>query len=309
VRHLRTGTNILFFWDLFECAAAGVTHVVCDRQSQKVTVTGKVDPEALLKRAKKVQKKAEFFSPKIYSQNFIDFIQSKTAPPPQEPEAEIFSSFQRHQSSPRMKIDTHDPYYDTLERSASFSSRDSSGYDAASHYNGGEQAGSSSSSLYGRQQPPPFYFGRNTYDHNIDDEREREASSYSRYMPIAYREMDSHLHDSFPSRPSSYRQHHGEEFYEGRGDYHSPAYELNQGTSYRRYDPSSYDEISYYDDSHHYQNSERSSVYAKNYISGSDWESRNYYPHHNANSSSRPAVIGDSGITNPNYMQHVITDY
>jgi len=208
-----------------------------------------------------------------------------------------------------MKIDTHDPYYDTLERSASFSSRDSSGYDAASHYNAGEQAGSSSSSLYGQQQLPPFYFGRNTYDHNIDDEREREASSYSRYMPIAYHEMDSHLHDSFPSRPSSYRPHHREEFYEGRGDYHSPAYELNQGTSYRRYDPSSYDEISYYDDSHHYQDSERSSVYAKNYSSGSDWESRNYYPHHNAYSSSRPAVIGDSGITNPNYMQHVITDY
>jgi hypothetical protein len=246
-----------------------------------VIVTGKVDPEALLKRAKKVQKKAEFYSAKIYSQHFIDFIQSKTAP----------------------------PYYDTLERSASFSSRDSSGYDAASHYNGGEQAGPSSSSLYGQQELPPFYFGRNTYDHNIDDEREREASSYSRYMPIAYREMDSHLHDSFPSRPSSYRRHDGEEFYEGRGDYHSPAYELNQGTSYRRYDPSSYDAISYYDDSHHYQNSERSSVYAKSYSSGSDWESRNYYPHHNANSSSRPAVIGDSGITNPNYMQHVITDY
>lgn len=248
----------------------GVTMVVCDIAHQKVTVTGKVDPEALLKRARKAKKKAEFYAGTIYSKNFIDFIQSKTAP--KQPEVlDVFSLF-RHQSSPEMETDTEDLPYDT-ESSVTFTHPSPSEREDtyASHLD------SQQSSSY--NQSPSSYHERDSYDHY--DVREGGAA-YGQYAPAyAYGVMDSHPQSVVPSRPS----------YEDR-DY-NPEYE-SQSTSYSRYEPS----YERYDAAGPYQDRQRSGY-------GYSGESEDY-PHHAHSSNHR---FSDSGITNPNYMKRIITDY
>lgn len=84
----------------------GVTDVITDRRSSKVTVSGKVDPQVALKQVQKSKKKADFWTKKIYSQAFIDFIQSKTGRA--EPEQEVTSSY--HQHVPSENGDSHHAY-------------------------------------------------------------------------------------------------------------------------------------------------------------------------------------------------------
>ncbi len=43
----------------------GVDGVICDQWNQKVTVTGNVDPAKVLKRARQVKKKAQFWARKV----------------------------------------------------------------------------------------------------------------------------------------------------------------------------------------------------------------------------------------------------
>lgn len=85
---------------------AGVTGVDTDRRASKVTVSGKVDPQELLKYAQKVKRKADFWTKDIYSRAFIDFIQSKTGRA--EPEPEVTSSY--HQHAPSENGDRHHAY-------------------------------------------------------------------------------------------------------------------------------------------------------------------------------------------------------
>jgi len=71
-----------------------------------VTVSGKVDPQVVLKQAQKIKRKAEFLTKDIYSRAFIDFIQSKTGRA--EPEPEVTSSY--HQHAPSEEGDCHHAY-------------------------------------------------------------------------------------------------------------------------------------------------------------------------------------------------------
>ncbi|CAK9210281.1 unnamed protein product [Sphagnum troendelagicum] len=256
----------------------GVTKVMCDRVNQKVTVTGKVDPELLLKRAKNAKKKAEFWSGTIYSQNFIDFIQSKTAP--KQPEVDVFSSF-RHQSSAEMESDTYDLHHET-ESSVPFthpSPSDSKWDDDVATPYDSEQSSSSYNQL------PSSYSERDTYDCN--GERER-GIPYSQHLP-AYGVMDSLPSSMFPSS-LSYRHHSYEE-----RDY-SPEYE-SCSTSFHQYEPA----CERYDSDPH-QGSVRS-VYG--HYTPSSYGELEDYPH-NVYSSRQP--LGAAGITNPNYMKRII-DY
>lgn len=84
----------------------GVTEVKTDRRSSKVTVTGKVDPQVVLKQIQKSKKKADFWTKQIYSQAFINFIQSKTGQA--QPEDEITSSY--HQHVPPDEVRGHHAY-------------------------------------------------------------------------------------------------------------------------------------------------------------------------------------------------------
>ncbi len=255
-----------------------MTKVICDRVNQKVTVTGKVDPELLLKRAKKAKKKAEFWSGTIYSQNFIDFIQSKTAP--KQPEVDVFSSF-RHQSSAEMESDTYDLHHET-ESSVPFTHPSPSDSkwdnDVTSPYDS-EQSSSSYNQL------PSSYSERDTYGRN--GERER-GIPYSQHLP-AYGVMDSLPSSVFPSS-LSYRHHSCEE-----RDY-SPEYE-SCSTSFHQYEPA-YERY----DSDTHQGSVRS---VHGHYTPSSYGELEDYPH-NVYSSRQP--LGTAGITNPNYMKRII-DY
>ncbi|KAG0565182.1 hypothetical protein KC19_8G170900 [Ceratodon purpureus] len=88
----------------------GVTDVITDRRAQKVTVCGKVDPQVALKQVQKTKKKADFYRKQIYSDNFINFIQSKTGRAEPEEEPELTSSY--HQHVPSENGDSHHAYED-----------------------------------------------------------------------------------------------------------------------------------------------------------------------------------------------------
>ena len=87
---------------------AGVTEVITDRRASKVTVCGKVDPQVALKQVQKTKKKADFYRKQIYSDNFINFIQSKTGRAEPEEEPELTSSY--HQHVPSENGDSHHAY-------------------------------------------------------------------------------------------------------------------------------------------------------------------------------------------------------
>jgi hypothetical protein len=59
-------------------------------------VCGKVDPQLALKQVQKSKKKADFYRKQIYSDAFINFIQSKTGRAELEEEPELTSSYHQH---------------------------------------------------------------------------------------------------------------------------------------------------------------------------------------------------------------------
>lgn len=97
----------------------GIVDVITDRRSSLVTVCGKVDPQAALKAVQKTKKKADFYRKQIYSDNFINFIQSKTGRAElQEDLPELTSSY--HQHAPSENGDSHHHAYEDNENLSSY---------------------------------------------------------------------------------------------------------------------------------------------------------------------------------------------
>lgn len=69
---------------------------------------GKVDPQVALKQVQRTKKKADFYRKQIYSDAFINFIQSKTVRAEPEEEPELTSSY--HQHVPSENGDSHHAY-------------------------------------------------------------------------------------------------------------------------------------------------------------------------------------------------------
>jgi copper chaperone CopZ len=97
---------------------AGVVDVITDRHSSLVTVCGKVDPQVALKAVQKTKKKADFYRKQIYSDNFINFIQSKTVRSEPEEEPELTSSY--HQHAPSESGDSYHHAYEDNENLSSY---------------------------------------------------------------------------------------------------------------------------------------------------------------------------------------------
>lgn len=250
-----------------------------DRQMSKVTVTGKVDPQVVLKTAKKQKKKAEFFTGKIYSKAFIDFIQSKTGG---EPEPEVKSSFHQRIASDS-ETDSHHHYHER-ETSSSFREYPASYADKEIHDSYHERSKPASYSDF----EPPFT-GRDTYEPHHDSDR---GSYYNQYTP-SYGGLSNVPSYGAPSRSS-----YGYSEYDD-GDYH-PRQEPH-GSSYydEHYEPSyggRHEPRSYYD-------SESRPSYWHYPSSYGEPESHPY------SSYSDSQAYGYTGITNPNYMKRVIPEY
>lgn len=210
----------------------GVTDVVADRHSSKVTVIGKVDPEVVLKKAQKQKKKADFWTKDIYSKAFIDFIQSKTGRA--EPEEEITSSYHQHLSMD--ECESHHAY----EESESLSSfEEYPGFyperDAHAPYDGDAQYGDNEFSdrnrgyyhaySYGKRNDQPTY-GRPSHEYMQESYASRDDRSpyegygvehYDRFEPAYGAE------DRLP-----YYERESRSAYE---DYRSPYY--SESSSYR----------------------------------------------------------------------------
>lgn len=202
---------------------AGVTEVVTDRRASKVTVSGKVDPQVLLKQAQKIKRKADFWTKDIYSRAFIDFIQSKTGRA--EPEPEVTSSYHRH--APSEEGDCHHAFEESenlssyeeypgyperdeqdahgveIERTSSHTPFEDRGY--YSQYNYGQRS-SDMDMPYGMPASSSFDHVEKSYG-TVDDRPRYESPYYSHMEPSSfggpYYERDSGYGDSSSSyRPS-----------------------------------------------------------------------------------------------------------
>lgn len=187
----------------------GVTEVVTDRRSSKVTVSGKVDPQVVLKQIQKTKKKADFWTKQIYSQAFIDFIQSKTSSA--QSEEEMTSSF--HQQVPKDESEIYHAY----EKSENLSSYEEyPGYYERECLDSCEQI-----------ERGPSHSAFNDEDYV---EREREYNNYHTYGSRA----------DILSNGRSSMHGHLEDFHGNRDD-RAPHYESHGAPAYfKHFEPSSY---------------------------------------------------------------------
>lgn len=157
---------------------SGVTGVVTDRRNDKVTVSGKVDPQVVLKSAQKIKRKADFWTKDIYSRAFIEFIQSKTGRA--EPEPDVTSSY--HQHAPSDEGECHHAY----EESENLSS-----YEEYPGYPEAEEQETI-------QRPAPFEENRGYYNYDpypsssqsygtVDDRPRYETTPYFESSPFPER--------------------------------------------------------------------------------------------------------------------------
>jgi copper chaperone CopZ len=187
----------------------GVTEIITDRRASLVTVCGKVDPQVALKAVQKTKKKADFYRKQIYSENFINFIQSKTGRAEPEEEPELTSSYHQHVASENG--DSHHAYEDSENLSSydeypGYSERDD---DDDSH----EERGSAHSFVIDEDdviERKRGYYNQLNYGHRSDfspygmpsssfdrvEESYRTVDDRPRYEPPYY----SHVEPSYGAR-------------------------------------------------------------------------------------------------------------
>ena len=249
---------------------AGVTSVAADKLTSKVTVTGKVDPQVVLKKAQKWKKKSEFYTSKIYSQAFIDFIQSKTG---RSYNAEEEVTYSQHGSEHHDGGESHHEHHqeDTssfIEHSSVAEEEDEEDEDAHHHHHSYEddstcEPSSSAASPY-------------TSAHDRD-----RGSYYNQYTP-AYVTADVSPYSSYRYPEAVSEDRDLQPRYEGYGGsaYYNDPYQHSYGSRE--------------------QQESRSSPYGDYHQHHQDYSS-------SSSSSYRPSQ--SYGYENPHYMKRVISDY
>lgn len=196
----------------------GVTEVVTDRRASKVTVSGKVNPQQLLKQAQKIKRKADFWTKDIYSKAFIDFIQSKTGRA--DPEPDVTSSY--HQHAPSEEGGRHHAYEESenlssYEEYPGYSERDEHEMERTSshapfedreYYNQYSIYRSPSSGMdIPHGMPASSSFGHVEESYGTVDDRPRYESPYYEHVQPSFGERVPY-YESY-SESSSYRPSQG----------------------------------------------------------------------------------------------------
>lgn len=193
----------------------GVTDVAADRRTSKVTVTGKVSPQQLLKQAQKIKRKADFWTKDIYSRNFIDFIQSKTGRA--EPEPEVTSSYHQHAPSEEggrhhayeesENLSSYEEYPGYSERDEQEMERSSSHFEDREYYNQYIYGSHSSGMDKPHGLPSTSSFGHVEESYGTVDDRPRYESPYFEHVQPPFGERVPY-YETY-GEPSSYRPSQG----------------------------------------------------------------------------------------------------